>query len=55
LLAEGLNNDAIAEKLGIMPKTAAFHVANILKKLEVESRLEAAAWMHRNFPEGTLD
>ena len=55
LLAEGLNNDAIAEKLAFSPKTAAFHVANILKKLEVESRLEAAAWLHRNFPEGILD
>ncbi|MFZ5919533.1 MAG: response regulator transcription factor [Chloroflexota bacterium] len=55
LLADGLNNAAIAKELGIMPKTAAFHVASVLRKLEVESRGEAAAWLRRNFPEGTLD
>ncbi|MEW5831023.1 MAG: response regulator transcription factor [Chloroflexota bacterium] len=55
LLAEGLNNDTIAERLAFSPKTAAFHVASVLRKLEVESRGEAAAWLRRNFPEGILD
>ena len=51
LLAEGLDNAAIAKKLFISKKTVAFHITNILKKLEVDSRLEAAAWLHRNLPD----
>jgi DNA-binding NarL/FixJ family response regulator len=43
LLAEGLDNEAIAEHLVISTHTARTHVQNILRKLEVHSRLEAAA------------
>lgn len=50
LLSDGLDNKAIAEKLVISSKTTAFHVTNILKKLGVNSRHEAVAWLHKYFP-----
>jgi DNA-binding NarL/FixJ family response regulator len=43
LLADGADNDAIAQALVISPQTARTHIQNILSKLEVHSRLEAAA------------
>jgi DNA-binding CsgD family transcriptional regulator len=43
LLAEGRSNRQIAEQLFISGKTASVHVTNILAKLGVHSRLEAAA------------
>jgi DNA-binding CsgD family transcriptional regulator/tetratricopeptide (TPR) repeat protein len=47
LIAEGRSNAQIATALFISPKTASVHVSNILAKLEVSSRGEAAALMHR--------
>jgi DNA-binding NarL/FixJ family response regulator len=44
LLAEGLSNAALAERLFISPRTAAVHVSNILAKLGMGSRTEVAAW-----------
>jgi DNA-binding CsgD family transcriptional regulator len=44
LLAEGLTNSTIAERLFISPRTAAVHVSNILAKLGMASRAEVAAW-----------
>jgi DNA-binding NarL/FixJ family response regulator len=41
LLAEGLSNRAIAERLGIGERTAKFHASAILAKLGVGSRSEA--------------
>lgn len=41
LMAEGLGNKAIAERLGITEHTAKFHVHAILGKLETQSRTEA--------------
>jgi DNA-binding NarL/FixJ family response regulator len=41
LLAEGLPNKVIAERLGISDHTAKFHVASILGKLGAASRTEA--------------
>ncbi len=41
LLAEGLGNKAIAQRLGISEHTAKFHVNAILGKLGVASRAEA--------------
>ncbi|MFZ5920834.1 MAG: response regulator [Chloroflexota bacterium] len=51
LANEGLDNAAIAERLSIAPKTASFHVEHIMKKLEVKSRLEVVAWLHKYFPD----
>jgi DNA-binding CsgD family transcriptional regulator len=48
LLAEGASNRVIAERLYISTKTAGVHVSNLLAKLGVSSRLEAAALAHRN-------
>jgi DNA-binding NarL/FixJ family response regulator len=50
LLTEGLSNAAIAEALCIAEKTVEYHVTNILGKLGVASRLEAAAWVHDQIP-----
>ncbi len=41
LLAEGLSNKSIAQRLGISDRTAKFHVESILGKLGAESRSEA--------------
>jgi len=48
LIAEGLTNSQLAERLFISPKTAAVHVSNILTKLGLSSRAEIAAWAVRH-------
>nr|WP_241518957.1 helix-turn-helix transcriptional regulator [Streptomyces sp. CB03238] len=47
LVAVGRTNRQIAEELFISPKTASVHVSNILAKLGVSGRGEAAALAHR--------
>jgi DNA-binding CsgD family transcriptional regulator/tetratricopeptide (TPR) repeat protein len=47
LLVEGCSNRQIAEQLFISGKTASVHVTNLLAKLGVHSRLEAAARARR--------
>ncbi|MFB7782347.1 AAA family ATPase [Streptomyces vinaceus] len=47
LVAAGRSNRQIAEELFISPKTASVHVSNILAKLGVAGRGEAAALAHR--------
>ncbi|WP_433461772.1 helix-turn-helix domain-containing protein [Spirillospora sp. CA-128828] len=47
LLTAGLSNRQIGERLFISAKTAGVHVSNILAKLMVTTRLEAATWAHR--------
>ncbi|MER5472631.1 AAA family ATPase [Streptomyces sp. NPDC002685] len=47
LVAAGRSNRQIAEELFISPKTASVHVSNILAKLDVSGRGEAAALAHR--------
>ncbi|MDI2129352.1 helix-turn-helix transcriptional regulator [Yinghuangia seranimata] len=47
LVVDGRSNRQIAEELFISVKTASVHVSNILGKLEVSSRGEAAALAHR--------
>ena len=46
LVAGGLSNQDIAERLFISPKTASVHVSNIYGKLGVESRVAAATKAH---------
>jgi DNA-binding CsgD family transcriptional regulator len=47
LVADGRSNGQIAESLFISRKTASVHVSNILAKLGVSTRVEAAALAHR--------
>ena len=44
LLARGYTNTRMAKELSIVERTVGFHVSNILKKLEVTSRVAAALW-----------
>ncbi len=44
LIADGMTNAQIAERLVIAPKTASSHVEHILAKLAVSRRTEIAAW-----------
>ena len=44
LVAEGLSNKEIAQALTITVRTTDFHVSNVLRKLGVISRVEAAVW-----------
>jgi DNA-binding NarL/FixJ family response regulator len=41
LIAGGLRNHAIAERLGLSPKTVANHISSIFAKLQVADRSEA--------------
>lgn len=44
LIAEGLSNKLIARRVDISPATVKVHVKNILRKLNLNSRVEAAVW-----------
>jgi pimeloyl-ACP methyl ester carboxylesterase/DNA-binding CsgD family transcriptional regulator len=45
LVAEGLTNQQIAQRLFIAPRTAETHLENIRQKLGVRSRAQVAAWV----------
>ncbi|PBC36015.1 protein kinase [Rhodococcus sp. ACPA4] len=45
LIAQGLTNQAIADRLVISPRTAQGHVEHILTKLGFTSRVQVAAWV----------
>jgi DNA-binding NarL/FixJ family response regulator len=46
LIAEGLSNKSIAERLNIATDTVKGHVHNILEKLALHTRLEVASYAH---------
>lgn len=48
LISKGMSNKLIAHELSITDSTVKVHVKNLLKKLNVSSRLEAAVWMIDN-------
>jgi DNA-binding NarL/FixJ family response regulator len=50
LLARGHSNGQIGEELFISTKTASVHVSNILRKLGVRNRVEAAAFAATHHP-----
>ena len=47
LIADGLSNTDIAEKLFVSEKTVKSHVSNILAKLHVTDRTQAAVYAWR--------
>lgn len=47
LVAEGLSNQEIRERLGLAEKTIKHYMTNILGKLQVRSRVEAALIAYR--------
>ena len=47
LIAEGLSNKEIAQRLNIATYTVKSHVHNILEKLALHSRLQIAAHAHK--------
>ena len=48
LLADGLTQAEIAERLVISPRTVGTHIQNLLGKLSVHSRAQAVAFAHRH-------
>jgi len=48
LLAEGLSNKAISEKVSLSENTVKYHLKNILHKLNVQNRTEAVMYALRN-------
>ena len=48
LLAEGMSNKDIAQKLYLSVRTVEGHLANIYGKLQAKSRTEAALWAAQN-------
>ena len=50
LIAKGLSNKEIAEKLHIATFTVKSHVHNILEKMELNTRLQVASFVHREGP-----
>ena len=51
LISEGLTNREISERMNVTEKTVKFHVSNILRKLKITSRIEAALIAKREWEE----
>jgi DNA-binding NarL/FixJ family response regulator len=48
LLAQGMSNEAIAHELVVETSTVKSHLARMLPKLGVQSRLQAVVWAYQN-------
>ena len=48
LIANGKDNAQIARELFISPKTVKNHISNILMKLQIENRIQAAVYAVRS-------
>ena len=48
LIANGMDNGQIAADLHISPKTVKNHISNILMKLQIENRIQAAVYAVRS-------
>lgn len=48
LLAQGMSNDEIAQRLVVEVSTVKSHLARMLPKLGVQSRLQAVVWAYQN-------
>ncbi len=48
LIANGRDNSQIARELTISPKTVKNHISNILMKLQIENRIQAAVYAVRS-------
>ncbi len=55
LVEEGLTNGQIAARLFISTKTASVHVSNVLRKLDLTSRVQLAEWARAQVPEGATN
>lgn len=51
LLAQGMDNQEIVAALGLSLRTVESHVAKVLDKLHVDSRLKVAVWIRDHLPE----
>lgn len=52
LLTEGFDNKTIAKNLRISTKTTAYHITQILAKLQLKSRQEATIWAIKHLDDG---
>ena len=52
LLAGGMSNTAIAERLCVQIKTVEYHVTHIHQKLDLASQLDVVFWVHQEWPDG---
>ena len=50
LIANGKDNAQIAAELVISPKTVKNHISNILMKLQIQNRIQAAVYAVRSRP-----
>ena len=48
LLAAGVKTREIGEQLHISPTTVRNHIQNVLRKLDLHSRVEVVSWAHRH-------
>jgi len=44
LVAQGLSNSELAERLWVSDQTVKFHLSNVYRQLNVESRAKASRW-----------